>query len=218
MTSWPGTFLYQPTLEQAPCACNQNYYDQIVACLACQSSDSAKLQAKPLPDYKLVCQSLGQPNFPPIYMPSTSTSATSTNSPAPSSGVHSSSGSSHSGLSPGAVAGIVVSAIALIVALSVAVYVFRRRREIRQKEHDDLYKYQEAAHEAYMDAPLPQYSGIQSSLPALPQLTNLRVMNPDNEEEEERINNGTTKLEDNNGLNTPQHSSPGWRRGSFDDD
>ncbi|KAG9070690.1 hypothetical protein KI688_008229 [Linnemannia hyalina] len=68
----------------------------------------------------------------------------------------------------------VVSAIALIVALSVAGYVYaRRRREMaRQKEEEDLYKFQENSRNSYMEAPLPQYTGmIQSSLPSLPQLT-----------------------------------------------
>ena len=67
-----------------------------------------------------------------------------------------------------------VSAIALIVALSVAGYVYtRRKREMaKQKEEEELYKFQENSRNSYMEAPLPQYTGmIQSSLPSLPQLT-----------------------------------------------
>ncbi|KAF9430068.1 hypothetical protein BGZ76_000984, partial [Entomortierella beljakovae] len=108
----------------------------------------------------------------------------------------------------------VVSAVALIVALAVAGYVYaRRKRELaRQKEDDELYKYQDATRNSYMETQLPQYSGIQSSLPSLPQLTNLRVMNPDTDDEDN----------DNRGFkyDPPRTSSPspGWRRGSFDDD
>ncbi|KAG0295339.1 hypothetical protein BGZ98_001433 [Dissophora globulifera] len=225
MQNWPGTFVYQPLAAQAQCACNQNFYDQMVSCLACQSSSSAKLSIKALPDYKLVCQSLGQTSFPPVYIPGGAQSSPSTPSPTTdpnqSSGSHSGgSGASHSSLSSGAIAGIVVSAIALIVALLVAGYVFtRRKREMaRQKEEDDLYKYQGATRNSYMEAPLPQYTGmIQSSLPSLPQLTNLRVMNPDNDEDEDNYGIGA-KFQNGNGFDAPRTSSPGWRRGSFDDD
>ncbi|KAI1313918.1 hypothetical protein EDD11_002381 [Mortierella claussenii] len=224
--SWPGTFVYQPLENQAQCACNQNFYDQMLSCLDCQSSSSAKFTVKPLPEYKTICQSLGQATFPPVYIPGQSTTSSAAATPTdpsvtnPSTG-HISTGAGHSGsgLSSGAVAGIIVSAIALIVALSVAGYVFaRRRRELtKQREEDELYKYQEGSRNSYMEAPLPQYTGmIESSLPALPQLTNLRVMNPDNDDEEDR-NNGARPPQDY-GLDAPRTSSPGWRRGSFDDD
>jgi hypothetical protein len=150
----------------------------------------------------------------------------------------------------------IVSAIALIVALSVAGYVYvRRKREMaRQKEEEELYKFQENSRNSYMEAPLPQYTGmIQSSLPSLPQLTyvyalflfvfldarivpwfgceqqlttvsllssfvlnsNLRVMNPDSDDDE---NNGQTRFNKKQSFEVNRGTSPGWRRGSFDDD
>ncbi|KAG0215646.1 hypothetical protein BGX28_008892 [Mortierella sp. GBA30] len=201
------------------------------ACLTCQSSDTAHLSVKPLADYKLVCQSLGVTAFPAILIPGQSQS---TSAPAPTDSNTSSGGSSsgstggsHSSLPSGAIAGIIVSAIALIVALSVAGYVFtKRKRDLaRQQEEDELYKYQETNRNSYIEAPLPQYTGmIQSSLPQLPQLTNLRVMNPDNEDDDAHYYN---KLQEPNfpkshgaeGSSFEVHrNSPGWRRGSFDDD
>ncbi|KAF8931138.1 hypothetical protein BGZ58_007802 [Dissophora ornata] len=199
----------------------------MVACLSCQSSSSAHFSVTPLAEYKLVCQSWGQTAFPSVYMASTtatSTSSTPTDTSLPSSGSNSGgSGGHNSSLSSGAVAGIVVSAIALIVALSVAGYVFvRRRRELaKQQEDEDLYKYQGSTRNSYMESPLPQYTGmIQSSLPSLPQLTNLRVMNPDNDDEDEN-HAGGFKFPGGHSFDAPQSassSSPGWRRGSFDDD
>lgn len=42
----------------------------------------------------------------------------------------------------------------------------------RQREEEELYKFQENSRNSYMEAPLPQYTGmIQPSLPSLPQLT-----------------------------------------------
>ncbi|KAF9181602.1 hypothetical protein BGZ49_004821 [Haplosporangium sp. Z 27] len=104
--------------------------------------------------------------------------------------------------------------------MSVAGYVYgKRKRDLeRQRQDDELYKYQDTTRSSYMESPLPQYTGIQSSLPALPQLTNLRVMNPDNDDEEE-VNNGVAPVFHNNDrYDSPRTSSPGWRRGSFDDD
>ncbi|KAF9095013.1 hypothetical protein BGX27_001330 [Mortierella sp. AM989] len=191
----------------------------MVSCLDCQSSSSAKLSVKPLPDYKLVCLSYGQSEFPPVYIPDRTTSSSA---PAPTNTSilgpdNDTSGTKHSGLSAGAIAGIIVSAIALIVALSVAGYVYtRRKRELaNQKEDDELYKYQEATRSSYMEAPLPQYTGIQSSLPTLPQLTNLRVMNPDSDEEGM---NGPPPGFSSHNFENRRTSTPGWRRGSFDDD
>ncbi|KAG0057216.1 hypothetical protein BGZ83_000629 [Gryganskiella cystojenkinii] len=132
------------------------------------------------------------------------------------------SGPSHNNnaLSSGAIAGIVVSAIALVVALSVAGYVFNRRRreQAKQREEDELYKYQETNRNSYMEVPLPQYTGmIQSSLPSLPQLTNLRVMNPDSDEEGGHESNDP-RFKGGSSFEVGRTSSPGWRRGSFDDD
>ncbi|KAG0250131.1 hypothetical protein BG011_008645 [Mortierella polycephala] len=195
------------------------------SCLKCQSSDSAKLSVKPEADYKLVCQSMGQQEWPAVYIPGqtqTTTSIAPTDSSLPTNGSDSSnSGSSHSGLSSGAVAGIIVSAIALIVALAVAGYVFaRRRRDLaKRREDEELYKFQGATRNSYIETPVPQYTGmIEPSLPPLPQITNLRVMNPDNDDNYlDRQNSESTKYS-----NTLSHatkgSSPGWRRGSFDDD
>ncbi|ORZ20047.1 hypothetical protein BCR41DRAFT_351172, partial [Lobosporangium transversale] len=218
---WPGKFTYQPTREQAVCACNENYYVQMTACVKCQSSSSAHLSIKPLAEYQDVCKSFGVFDFPKVHMPTTSTSIastqTTTSTSTPTSDQSNSGSTARSGLSSGAVAGIIVSAIALIVALSVAGYVYtRRRRELaKQKEDDDLYKYQENSRQSYMESPLPQYTGIQSSLPSLPQLTNLRVMNPDNDEDE--ILNSGTRFPNASNVDAPRTSSPGWRRGSFDD-
>jgi lipopolysaccharide export system protein LptC len=67
-----------------------------------------------------------------------------------------------------------VSAIALLVALSVAGYVYTRRRrdQLKQREDDEMYKFQETNRNSYMETSLPQYTGmIQPSLPSLPQLT-----------------------------------------------
>ncbi|KAF9960464.1 hypothetical protein BGZ72_006846 [Mortierella alpina] len=227
MSGWPGTFTYQPTLTQAPCACNENFYEQIQACLQCQSSESAHLSVKPLPDYKLVCQAYGIANFPRIYVPGqsqTTSPPAPSDSTVPSNGSNAgSSSSTHNSLSSGAVAGIIVSAIALLVALSVAGYVFaKRKRELaKQREEDELYKFQETNRNSYIEAPLPQYTGmIQSSSPQLPQLTNLRVMNPDSDDEEAlngpRFPTGNTK--EGTSFEVNRNSSPGWRRGSFDDD
>ncbi|KAF9348873.1 hypothetical protein BGX26_012752 [Mortierella sp. AD094] len=163
----------------------------------------------------------GVMQFPPVYNSTTSTTtsaptSTDTTTPGPD---NNTTGPTHNnGLPAGAIAGIVVSAIALIVALTVAGYVYtRRKRELaRQKEDDELYKYQETTRNSYMETPLPQYTGIQSSLPALPQLTNLRVMNPDNDDED--VNNSGNPGFLNNKYGAARTSSPGWRRGSFDDD
>ncbi|KAF9081902.1 hypothetical protein BGX23_000312, partial [Mortierella sp. AD031] len=178
--TWNSKFEYQPTRARAACECNQNFYTQINGCLECQTSDTAKYSAAPLEVYKGLCAGLGQATFPsyppPVGVTSTSTQPTvpTATTTLPSDENNAGSGSSHSGLSSGAVAGIVVSAIALIVALSVAGYVYtRRKRELtKQKEEEELYKFQENSRNSYMEAPLPQYTGmIQSSLPSLPQLT-----------------------------------------------
>ncbi|KAF9932983.1 hypothetical protein FBU30_006807 [Linnemannia zychae] len=170
-----------------------------------------------------MCSSFGQ-GFPDLPGgASTSTSAITQQPTATSSPIEGNNGSSsgHSALSSGAIAGIVVSAIALIVALSVAGYVYtRRKRELaKQKEEEELYKFQENSRNSYMEAPLPQYTGmIQSSLPALPQLTNLRVMNPDNDDDDGHGQQRHAPFHKGNSFEVNRGSSPGWRRGSFDDD
>ncbi|KAG0380907.1 hypothetical protein BGX24_003381 [Mortierella sp. AD032] len=226
---WSGHMVYQPTEAQAPCACNKNYYDQMDNCLKCESSTSADYSVQPLETYKLICLSQNQA-WKEINLPngttttttttSTTTSATSTttsNSPTISNGATSNSTSS---LSNGAIAGIVVSVIALIVALSVAGYVYSRRRREHVGATDDLdeYKYNTTSRDSYMDGSLPQYTGqIQPVLPPISKISNLRVMNPDSDEEA----GGAAPSRH------PQHhasfevnrtSSPGWRRGSFEDD
>ncbi|KAG0001444.1 hypothetical protein BGZ80_011485 [Entomortierella chlamydospora] len=194
----------------------------MTSCTSCQSSNSAHLSVLALASYQQVCQMYGVTSFPAVYIPTTSSTTTSapgatdTATPAPD---NATTGTSHSsGLASGAIAGIIVSGIALIVALAVAGYVYaRRKRELeRQKEDDELYKYQETTRNSYMETPLPQYTGIQSSLPALPQLTNLRVMNPDNEEEDGNSSSNPGLF--NSKFDPARTSSPGWRRGSFDDD
>ncbi|KAI7822944.1 hypothetical protein BC939DRAFT_174208 [Gamsiella multidivaricata] len=127
MNTWPGIYVYQPTDAQAQCACNQNFYDLMVSCLSCQSSTSAKLSVAPLDQYQLVCQSLGQTEFPKVYVPgqtsTTTTAAPSTNTPLATSGSNSgNNGAGHSNLSSGAVAGIVVSAIISTSAHKLACY------------------------------------------------------------------------------------------------
>ncbi|KAF9146339.1 hypothetical protein BGX30_001353 [Mortierella sp. GBA39] len=222
--TWSSPYIYQPhNAAEAVCQCNQNFYSQITFCLQCQSSSSANYTVMPLPEYKALCVYYNQPTFPflaggvVVATTTTSQSTQPTSEPMPSEGNNGGSGSSHSGLSSGAVAGVVVSAIALIVALSVAGYVYtRRKREMaKQKEEEDLYKFQENSRNSYMEAPLPQYTGmIQSSLPSLPQLTNLRVMNPDSDDED---NHGQTRL-NTKSFEVQRGAPPGWRRGSFDDD
>ncbi|KAF8933608.1 hypothetical protein BGZ47_010799 [Haplosporangium gracile] len=220
--TWSSPYVYQPhNATEAVCQCNQNFYNQITDCLGCQRSASANYTVIPLPEYKALCVYYNQPTFPPlqggvVVTTTTSQSTQPTSEPSPSE-INGGSGSSHSGLSSGAVAGIIVSAIALIVALSVAGYVYtRRKREMaKQKEEEDLYKFQENSRNSYMEAPLPQYTGmIQSSLPSLPQLTNLRVMNPDSDDED---NNGQMRF-NKKSIEVQRDTSPGWRRGSFDDD
>ncbi|KAG0046677.1 hypothetical protein BGZ89_005238 [Linnemannia elongata] len=221
--TWSSPYVYQPhDVAGAACQCNQNFYSQITDCLKCQTSASANYTVMGLTEYKALCAYYNQTTFPllpgGVVVPTASSSLPTerTTSPLPSEGSNGGSGS-HSGLSSGAVAGVVVSAIALIVALSVAGYVYtRRKRELaRQKEEEDLYKFQENSRNSYMEAPLPQYTGmIQSSLPSLPQLTNLRVMNPDSDDED---NHGQTRL-NKKSFEVQRGTSPGWRRGSFDDD
>ncbi|KAG0350052.1 hypothetical protein BG005_010410 [Podila minutissima] len=215
MNTWPGTMVFQPDEAKAPCACNQNFYDLVGNCLSCQTSTSAKYSVKPLDLYKQVCLSFHQ-TWQEIYIPnrpSTSSTPEPTITPEPSDDAG---GSSHVGLSSGAIAGIVVSAIALIVALSVALYVYQRRKRdlARQQEEDELYKYNGQARSSYMEVPLPQYTGmIQPTLPPLPQITNLRVMNPDADDDYVHSKEGYNKS-----FEVKRNSSPGWRRGSFDDD
>ncbi|KAF9425313.1 hypothetical protein BGZ76_003321, partial [Entomortierella beljakovae] len=105
MDTWPGTFIYQPSQQQAPCACNENYYQLMTSCLTCQSSSSAKLSVKPLDAYKLVCQAFGVNEWTPIYIPNkpTTTTAPPKETATPDSD-NSSSGSKH-GLASGAIAG-----------------------------------------------------------------------------------------------------------------
>lgn len=59
-----------------------------------------------------------------------------------------------------------MSAIALIVALSVAAYVYGRRRRERALDKDD-YKYSDER-DSYMEVALPQYNnGMQPILPPI---------------------------------------------------
>ncbi|KAF9976736.1 hypothetical protein BGZ73_007961 [Actinomortierella ambigua] len=161
------------------------------------------------------------------YSVQPSPTATNTNLPATSNPGQS---SSHS-LSSGAIAGIIVSIVALIVALSVAGYVYaRRKKEKEQREADEIYKYGDDQRTSYMEVPLPQYTGmIQPTLPPLPNITNLRVTNPDTDDEE--ANHHHHQLQHHHQHPDPpfhhehqpsfevkRNSSPGWRRGSFDDD
>lgn len=61
-----------------------------------------------------------------------------------------------------------MSAIALIVALSVAAYVYGRRRRERALDKDDYkYKYSDER-DSYMEVALPQYNnGMQPTLPPI---------------------------------------------------
>ncbi|KAG0296694.1 hypothetical protein BGZ97_004467 [Linnemannia gamsii] len=218
----------RPTEKQVPCACNDNYYGQIVNCLDCESSDRANYTVADKTFYKGFCLSEKQvwtafydPNatFTSSTLPPSSKTGSSA-APSSTSTSDGSTSSSSSSLSNGAIAGIIVSVIALIVALSVAGYVYSRRRREHVAADDDLdeYKYNTTSRDSYMDGTLPQYTGqIQPVLPPISKISNLRVMNPDSDDE------------GGSGAPTrpPQHqasfevnrtSSPGWRRGSFDDD
>lgn len=111
---------FRPTQAQAPCGCNQNYYDQVKSCMSCQSSSSAHYSVKAQPDYELVCTSYNQP-WKQINIPgqtattastTTTTSAAAGQSPAKSSDIPSPGGttgeksSQSSNLSSGALAGM----------------------------------------------------------------------------------------------------------------
>ncbi|GJJ76626.1 hypothetical protein EMPS_08985 [Entomortierella parvispora] len=224
MDTWPGTLVYQPTQAQAPCGCNQNYYDQVASCMSCQSSSSAHYSVKAQPDYELVCTSFNQPwtqiNIPGQTTSSAATAATSTpktthsTSPSPG-GMTGEKSSQSSNLSSGALAGIIVSAIALVVALSVAAYVItRRRRDSRKQKYDTQYKYNDPHNrDSYAESGLPQYTGITSVQP----MSNLRVMNPDSDDEGNETSR-TPGHKPEPSFEVSRTASPGWRRGSFDDD
>lgn len=67
-----------------------------------------------------------------------------------------------------------VSVIALIVALSVAAYVYSRRRREHVAADEDLdeYKYNTNSRDSYMDGSLPQYTGqIQPVLPPISKIS-----------------------------------------------
>ncbi|KAG0332797.1 hypothetical protein BG004_001096, partial [Podila humilis] len=156
--TWPGEMVFQPDEVQAPCACNENFYNQTTACLKCESSDRASYSVHELGGYKLVCESYNQPwkiiNMPNAPSPSKSTTTTtssSTGTALPSDNATAGdnpSSSSSSNLSNGALAGM------------------RRQRE-RSKADDD-YKYNSAHRDSYMEVALPQYNGmIQPILPPI---------------------------------------------------
>ncbi|KAF9962663.1 hypothetical protein BGZ70_008002 [Mortierella alpina] len=226
MLTWPGTMVYQALPAQAKCACNQNYYDLATGCMRCQSSSSAHYSVKDLEGYKLVCLSYGE-TWKAINMPdqpSASTTAATTGPtavPVPSDESTSGKHTSSNNLSSGAVAGIVVSVIALVVALTVAGYVWRRRKRetVRGEGVNDEYKFSDTHRDSYMEAALPQYTGmIQPTLPPLSNISNLRVMNPDSEDEDLPPRSANRRLQNQPSFEVNRNSSPGWRRGSFDDD
>ncbi|KAF8958739.1 hypothetical protein BGZ46_001904, partial [Entomortierella lignicola] len=203
----------------------------IVACLTCESSSSAHYSVENIADYKLVCLSFGQA-WKQINLPNatttttttttatatTTTSSTITNNPSNDT----SSKDNNNSLSSGAIAGIAVSIVALIVAISVAVYVCaRRRREERNVTDLDTFKYRDTHSDSFMETSLPQYTGmIQSPLAPISKLSNLRVMNPDSDDEGATnvARNGRQRQQDHPSFEVQRNSSPGWRRGSFDDD
>ncbi|KAF9584641.1 hypothetical protein BGW38_005764, partial [Lunasporangiospora selenospora] len=111
----------------------------------------------------------------------------------------------------------IVSAIALVVALSVAGYVYTRRKRDRVKdmENDRQYKYA-SQHDSYHETALPQYTGmIQPTLPPISKVSNLRVMNPDSDEDDRSTHKHAQPGQPS--FEVRRTSSPGWRRGSFDD-
>ncbi|KAK3809766.1 MAG: hypothetical protein JOS17DRAFT_764620, partial [Linnemannia elongata] len=225
--TWSGHMVYQPTDLQAPCACNQNYYTMINSCLTCETSTSANYTVAALDLYKAVCSSQNQV-WKDINNPNgtvttttkpTSTTASATTTTISPSGLDGATKGSSSSLSNGAIAGIVVSVIALIVALSVAAYVYSRRRREHVAADDDLdeYKYNTNSRDSYMDGSLPQYTGqIQPALPPISKISNLRVMNPDSDDEASGAA-PTRPPQHQASFEVNRTSSPGWRRGSFDD-
>ncbi|KAG0034010.1 hypothetical protein BGZ81_006522 [Podila clonocystis] len=218
--TWPGEVVYQPNEAQAPCACNDNFYSQIEACLKCESSASAKYSVKDLAGYQLVCTSFHQ-TWKAINIPQSSTTTTSTTTSTTAgilpSDSNTSSEDASSPLSSGALAGIIVSAVALVVALSVAAYVYGRRRRERTLEKDD-YKYSDTHRDSYMEVALPQYNnGMQPTLPPISKVSNLRVMNPDSDDEAPSNPPQMSQQQETPSFEV-NRSSPGWRRGSFDDD
>ncbi|KAG9065688.1 hypothetical protein KI688_001977 [Linnemannia hyalina] len=230
--TWPGFMVYQPTDLQAPCACNQNYYSMITNCLTCETSSSANYTVAAIDLYKAICSSQNQvwkdinnPNGTVTTTTTTaptSTTASSTITTISPSGLDGPPTGSSPSLSNGAIAGIVVSVIALIVALSVAGYVYSRRRREHVAAVDDLdeYKYNTNSRDSYMDGSLPQYTGqIQSVLPPISKISNLRVMNPDSDDEAGGAAPTRPPQHQSQGsFEVNRNSSPGWRRGSFDDD
>ncbi|KAG0200253.1 hypothetical protein BGX28_006640 [Mortierella sp. GBA30] len=217
-------------MAQARCGCNQNYYDQVAGCMKCQSSSSAHYSVKDLDGYKLVCASFGE-TWKEIYVPGSETatttasaaSNTATNTPLPSDGSTAGDHKTANSLSGGAVAGIVVSVIALVVALSVAGYVYRRRKRdgVRDDRVEDEYKFNDTQRDSYMEQALPQYTGmIQPTLPPIANVSNLRVMNPDNEDDDlpPHTTNHHGHQQHQPSFEVTRNASPGWRRGSFDDD
>ncbi|KAF9293779.1 hypothetical protein BKA57DRAFT_34753 [Linnemannia elongata] len=226
--TWSGYMVYQPTDLQAPCACNQNYYGMINSCLTCETSTSANYTVAPIDLYKAVCLSQNQVwkdiNNPNGTVTTTTTTptktASSTTTTISPSGLDGGNTGSSSSLSNGAIAGIVVSVIALIVALSVAAYVYSRRRREHVAADEDLdeYKYNTNSRDSYMDGSLPQYTGqIQPVLPPISKISNLRVMNPDSDDEAGGAA-PTRPPQQQASFEVNRTSSPGWRRGSFDDD
>ncbi|KAG0239970.1 hypothetical protein BGW41_007365 [Actinomortierella wolfii] len=229
MDKWSSKFEYRVEMAQAPCACNLNYYQLAERCMDCQTSTTATYTIVNMEFYKNICASFGV-QWTDVYVPP-STTTTTTSAPSPTNTnlpVTSDPQTSSHPLSSGAIAGIVVSIIALIVALAVAGYVYtRRKKEKEQREADEMYKYGSDQRNSYMEVPLPQYTGmIQPTLPPLPNITNLRVTNPDMDDDD----GGYHQLQHQQHPDPPFHhehqpsfevkrnSSPGWRRGSFDDD
>ncbi|KAF9351051.1 hypothetical protein BGX34_000842 [Mortierella sp. NVP85] len=235
MLTWPGTMTYQPKLEQMQCACNQNYYDLVKDCMRCQTSTTSNYTVLDLETYKTLCQTYGHEwTTLPVPKPSTTSAPPTATTTTTSSAIitppgNKTNGVSHNNLSSGAIAGIIVSVVALIVALSVAGYVWNRRRKdtVRDAGNSDEYKYhRDNQAESYMESALPQYTGmIQPTLPPISNISGLRVMNPD--DDDEGMSNPTRAApvapfaqppKKTGSFEVRRNSNPGWRRGSFDDD
>ncbi|KAF9895548.1 hypothetical protein BX616_009437, partial [Lobosporangium transversale] len=98
-----------------------------------------------------------------------------------------------------------------------------RRRRDRAHEAGDLdeFKYRDTQSDTYMEAALPQYTGmIQPALPPISKVSNLRVMNPDSDDDD-MVNAAGLRRNPSapqQSFEVRRTSSPGWRRGSFDDD
>ncbi|KAG0352494.1 hypothetical protein BGZ54_002752 [Gamsiella multidivaricata] len=116
-------FIYTPTQSLGGCECNSQFYGNFSSCLACinsQGINSPEIQNEQ--DWVGECQGFGF-NY--------------TISPAiiPTNGGNGTNGGS-GGLSKGAIAGIVIGALALLALVGASIFILCRRRKQQKKDQD----------------------------------------------------------------------------------